>query len=183
VSRATGSIDFDVVVAADLGDGIGAAGVVPWRLPSDLAFLKRITSETTQPGTRNAVLMGRITWDTIPDRFRPLPRRLNIVLTRQAELEIPAGVLLAGSLDQGLILGREAADVEGLFVLGGGEIYRQALALPGCRHIYLTRVLSRSECDTFFPPVPPRFTRRVILAEGSDDGLGYRIEQWTRDPS
>jgi dihydrofolate reductase len=180
VSGAAGSIDFDVVVAADLGDGIGAAGKVPWRLPSDLAFLKRITTETTRPGARNAVLMGRITWDTIPDRFRPLPRRLNVVLTRQPEFALPAGVLRAGSLDDGLRVARAADGVETLFVLGGGEIYRQAMALDGCRHIYLTRVLARTECDAFFPPIPPRFGRQAVLGEGRDDGLGYRIERWTR---
>lgn len=178
-------IEFDMVVAADLGDGIGARGALPWHLPADLAHLKSVTSDTEVPGTRNAVLMGRVTWDTIPDRWRPLPRRLNVVITRQVNLVVPDGVLRATSLGQALEVARAPADVERIFLLGGAEIYRQAIEHPGCRRIYLTRVLGRFECDAFFPPIPSTFRREALLAEGSEaqkDGreLGYRIELWQR---
>ncbi len=178
-------IEFDMVVAADLADGIGAGGKLPWHLPADLAHLKRLTSDTEVPGTRNAVLMGRVTWDTIPDRWRPLPRRLNVVVSRQINLVVPDGVLRAASLNQALELARAPVDVERLFVLGGAEIYRQAIALPGCRRIYLTRVLGRFACDAFFPAIPSTFRREALLDEGAapqEDGrqLGYRIELWSR---
>jgi dihydrofolate reductase len=177
-------IEFDMVVAADLGDGIGAAGQVPWHLPSDLAHLKRVTSETDVPGTRNAVVMGRVTWDTIPERFRPLPQRLNVVITRQVNLVFPEGALRSSGLARALELARAQVDVERIFVLGGAEVYRQAISLPGCRRIYLTRVLRRFPCDAFFPSIPSRFRREALLAEGADgDGearLGYRIELWRR---
>jgi dihydrofolate reductase len=177
-------IDFDVVVAADLGDGIGKAGQVPWHLPGDLAHLKRLTSDTEVPGTHNAVLMGRVTWDSIPDRFRPLPGRLNVVISRQINLALPAEVVRATSLPHALELARAPASVERIFVLGGAEIYRLALALDGCRRIYLTRVLARYDCDAFFPAIPTRFRREALLAEGADGegqaAVGYRIEQWTR---
>lgn len=177
-------IEFDMVVAADLGEGIGAAGAVPWHLPSDLAHLKQITSETDVPGTRNAVLMGRVTWDTIPERFRPLPHRLNVVITRQVNLVLPDGVLRAVGLARALEVARAQVDVERIFVLGGAEIYRQAIELPRCRRIYLTRVLGRFPCDAFFPSIPSRFRRAALLAEGADgEGtarLGYRIELWRR---
>jgi dihydrofolate reductase len=177
-------IDFDIVVAADLDDGIGASGQVPWRLPADLAHLKRLTSETEVPGTRNAVLMGRVTWDTIPDRWRPLPGRQNVVISRQIDLVLPEGVLRAGSLLQALEQSRTQVDVERIFVLGGAEIYRLALPLETCRRIYLTRVLARYPCDSFFPSIPSRFRREALLAEGregaGDDAVGYRIELWTR---
>lgn len=177
-------VDFDVVVAADLGDCIGMAGQVPWRLPSDLAFFKRITTETRRAGARNAVLMGRVTWETIPERFRPLPRRLNVVVSRRELYEVPAGVLGAHGLEQGLERARTEPDIETIFVIGGGEIYRQAMDLDGCRNIYLTRVLDRtSPCDTLFPPVPARFRVAEVLDEGNDDGLGYRIERWSVPPS
>lgn len=178
-------IDFDMVVAADLGDGIGMAGELPWHLPADVAHLKRLTSETEVPGTRNAVLMGRVTWDTIPERWRPLPRRLNVVITRQVNLVYPDGVIRAASLTQALERARAPVDVERIFVLGGADIYRQAIELPGCRHIYLTRVLGRFECDAFFPALPSRFRLETLLGEGAEmqpDGqreLGYRIELWT----
>lgn len=173
-------VDFDVVVAADLGDGIGMAGAIPWRLPTDIAHLKDLTTRTEVPGTRNAVLMGRVTWDTIPGRFRPLPGRLNVVISRQVDLAVPAGVIRAGSLEDALVRAAETGDVERIFVLGGGEIYRRALELDGCRHIYLTRVLARFACDAFFPPIPSRFRREELLAEGADGDIGFRIERWTR---
>jgi dihydrofolate reductase len=177
-------IEFDIVAAADLADGIGAAGKVPWHLPTDLAHLKRLTSETEVPGTRNAVLMGRVTWDTIPDRWRPLPRRLNVVITRQLNLALPDEVVRAPGLAQALELARARVDVERLFVLGGADIYRQAIVLPGCRRLHLTRVLARHACDAFFPPIPSRFRREALLAEGADgegaSATGYRIELWCR---
>ena len=174
------SVDFDVVVAADLGDGIGARGAIPWRLPTDLAHLKRVTSETSVPGTRNAVIMGRVTWDTLPAKFRPLPGRLNVVVSTQPHLELPDGVLRAASLDAALVASADGPDVERVFVLGGAKIYRQALELSGCRRIYLTRVLGRHECDAFFPPIPSRFRREQLLGEGNENGTGYRIELWNR---
>jgi dihydrofolate reductase len=177
-------IEFDVVVAADLGDGIGKDGQVPWHLPGDLVHLKRLTSETDVPGTHNAVLMGRVTWDSIPDRFRPLPGRLNVVVSRQINLALPTDVVRASSLSQALELARASAFVERIFVLGGAEIYRMALALDGCRRIYLTRVLARYECDAFFPAIPTRFRREALLAEGTGGAgqaaIAYRIELWTR---
>jgi len=174
------SVEFDAVVAADLADGIGAAGGIPWKLPADLAHLKKITSDTAVPGTRNAVIMGRVTWDTIPDRWRPLPGRLNVVVSRQPHLAMPEGVVLATGLEQALLAARGVHDVERIFVLGGGDIYRQSFALDGCRRIYLTRVLGRFECDTFLAPIPSRFRRESLMAEGREGDLGYRIEVWER---
>jgi dihydrofolate reductase len=177
-------IEFDVVVAADLSDGIGKDGQVPWHLPGDLAHLKRLTTETDVPGTHNAVLMGRVTWESIPDRFRPLPGRLNVVISRQINLALPPDVVRADSLSHALELARAPALVERIFVLGGAEIYRQALAMDGCRRIYLTRVLARHDCDAFFPAIPTRFRREALLSEGSDGegqaAIGYRIELWSR---
>ena len=177
------SVAFDVVVAADLGEGIGAQGAIPWRLPADLAHLKRITSETSVPGTRNAVIMGRVTWDTLPPRFQPLPGRLNVVVSTQRGLALPEGVVLAPGLDHALVASVEEPGVERVFVLGGAKIYRQALEMPGCRRIYLTRVLARHDCDAHLPPIPSCFRRDELLAEGVENGTGYRIELWNRTAS
>jgi dihydrofolate reductase len=173
-------VDFDIVVAADLGDGIGFEGRIPWRLPTDLAHLKRLTSETEVPGARNAVIMGRATWDTLPARWQPLPGRLNVVVTRQVNLALPGEVVVAHSLDQALVVARETADVERIFVLGGGEMYRHAIERPGLKRIYLTRVLARHKCDAFFPAIPSEFRREELLAEGADGDIGFRIERWQR---
>ena len=75
---------FQLVVAATRKLGIGKAGSMPWKLPGDMAYFKEITSKTADPGKQNAVIMGRKTWESIPPKFRPLPGRINVVLTRGA---------------------------------------------------------------------------------------------------
>ena len=82
---------FHVVVAATKDEmGIGLDGALPWRLPKDMAYFKSITSQVDEPGARNAVVMGRKTWESIPAKFRPLPGRLNVVLSKSAPSSRPA---------------------------------------------------------------------------------------------
>lgn len=77
-------MDFCLIVCTTPNGGIGKNGSIPWRVPVDMAFFRRITTSTTSvsEGKRNAVIMGRQTWESIPARFKPLPGRLNIVLSR-----------------------------------------------------------------------------------------------------
>ncbi|KAL3514677.1 hypothetical protein ACH5RR_027394 [Cinchona calisaya] len=149
---------YQVVVAATRDLGIGKDGKLPWRLPSDLKFFKEITMTTTDPGKRNAIVMGRKTWESIPPQFRPLPGRLNVVLTRSGSLgpAIDDNVISCGSLSSALKLLAESpfsASVERVFVIGGGQILREALNAPECEAIHLTEIEANIECDTFIPPV------------------------------
>jgi dihydrofolate reductase len=173
--------DFEIVVAADEAGGIGKAGEIPWRLPGDVAFLKRITSETTSSAKQNAVVMGRKTWETIPPRFRPLKKRLNAVVTRQTDYRVPAGVVCAGSLEGALDeLAARGEAIERIFVLGGGEIYRQALLLPACRVVHLTRVEGRYPCDAHFPPLGEAYALAAESARHEEGGIGYLFQRWER---
>ena len=175
---------FDIVVAADERRGIAAGGDLPWHLPGDLAHFKRITSEAPA-GTRNAVIMGRKTWESIPPKFRPLPRRLNVVLTRRADYAVPAGVLVAPDLDAALAAvseGDQANDVARVFVVGGGQVYAEAIASPACERVYITRVLARYDCDTFFPAFEADYQLESVMSEGRDGEVAYRIEVWVHKP-
>lgn len=169
--------DFDVVVAMDRARGIARHGAVPWRLPADLAHFRRLTT-VAGAGLVNAVIMGRLTWESLPPRFRPLPGRRNIVVSRSPGLALPAGVHLAGSVADALCGAGEGIDR--MFVIGGAAIYAQALALPACRALYITRVDIDAGCDLFFPPFEPGFERASVLDQGTDAGLGYSIEEWRR---
>lgn len=172
---------MDVVVAADEARGIGVDGKLAWRLPGDMAHFRKVTSHTEQPGKRNAVIMGRKTWDSIPAKFRPLPRRLNIVLSRNESLELPAGVIRSGSLDGARADAAADPSIENVFVIGGGAVYAEALAHPACRRVYITRVLRTFECDTFLPEFEDRFREVSVMLTGRDDDIDYRVEIWQRD--
>lgn len=123
---------YQVVVAATENLGIGKDGKLPWRLPSDLKFFKNITTTTSDPGKRNAILMGRKTWESLPAEHRPLPGRLNVVLTRSGSFDIATveNVIICGSIMSALELlaaSPYCLSIEKVFVIGGGEILRCAL--------------------------------------------------------
>lgn len=170
--------DFACVLAVDRKFGIGKDNDLPWpRLPADLKHFARVTCAAPE-GRRNAVIMGRKTWLSVPAKLRPLPRRLNVVVTRGG-LEVPDGVEVAASLDDALARAEAHADVAGLFVVGGGEIFRQAFLHPRCGDVYLTRIDHDFGADTF-APLPPAFARVEVLAEHEEAGLRYSIERWAR---
>jgi len=127
-----------IVVAIASNNAIGKNNQLLWHLPNDLKHFKEIT-------TGHTVIMGRKTYDSVG---KPLPKRRNIVITRQA-ITIP-GCEVAGSLQQAIELGRSDGDV---YIIGGAEIYKQAMPLTDI--IYLTIVHQAFEADTFFPEINP----------------------------
>jgi dihydrofolate reductase len=137
------------LIAAVARNGvIGHGNELLWKLPEDMAFFKRTTFG-------NPVIMGRKTWESIPPRFRPLPGRTNIVVTRQADWHAD-GALVAHGFEQALELALEsgASNPQGLraFVIGGAELY--ALALPHADELVLTEVDCDFEGDARFPDWP-----------------------------
>ncbi|KAI4318635.1 hypothetical protein MLD38_032312 [Melastoma candidum] len=149
---------YQIVVAATRAMGIGKNGKLPWRLPSDLKFFKNLTLTTVETGKRNAIIMGRKTWESIPLDYRPLSGRLNVVLTRSGNLGIGAAenVIKCGSLSSALELLASSpyrSSIERVFVIGGGEIFREALNGPRCDAIHFTDVETPLECDTFMPEI------------------------------
>lgn len=162
---------LELVVAADEERGIGKGGDLPWKLPGDMAFFRRLTTGAGD----NAVIMGRKTWDSIPSRFRPLKKRRNIVLTRQASLDLGDRALTVASLDEALLA---AEGCNRCFVIGGAEIYRLALAHPRVATVHLTEVEGSFGCDTFLPTFPASFSCIERGERQEDEGLGYRFTRW-----
>jgi dihydrofolate reductase/thymidylate synthase len=120
---------YQVVVAATRELGIGKDGKLPWRLPSDLKFFKDVTVTTSDPGKKNAVIMGRKTWESISPEHRPLPGRLNVVLTRSGSFDIATAenVVICGSLASSLELlaaSPYCLSIDKVFLIGGGQIFR-----------------------------------------------------------
>ncbi|KAG0353544.1 dihydrofolate reductase [Gamsiella multidivaricata] len=215
---------FTIVVAADLANGIGFKGGLPWRLRKDMAFFARITSKTLDqasaqqqqqhtpgsPATRvNACIMGRRTWESIPPKFRPLSSRFNVIVTRNPHYleqvllilirarvpgcdkpekdnplvalapSLEAALDLVGSLQQPSTTSESALEsaavalasimpapltlvpavsnsqirIDRIFLIGGAQLYNEGVQSKDCAHIFMTRIQTTLECDTFFPEI------------------------------
>lgn len=125
---------------------IGRNGDLPWHLPDDLKYFQRITKG-------HHVITGRKNYESIPEKYRPLKDRVNIVVTRNAAYDAP-GARVVDSLAAGLEIAQRANDVEA-FIIGGGQIYREALTMRLVDRLYLTIIHSAVEGDTHFPPLDP----------------------------
>lgn len=122
------------------------------------------------------VIMGRKTWDSLPARFRPLPGRRNVVVTRNAHWQAD-GAERAGSLEAALAL---VAGAPKVFVMGGGELY--ALALPKADTLLLTEVDADLPGDTFFPPWDREaFHRERLASHATAGGVPFHIVRYTRE--
>lgn len=168
-----------LVWAEASGGAIGRGGTMPWHLPEDLAHFKRVTMG-------DPVVMGRRTWESLPERFRPLPGRENIVITRDSSYRA-AGASVVSALDAALVAAAgvavEPADAgeSSVWVIGGGEVF--GIAMPLADELIVTRIdLDVPDADTFAPEIGPEW-RLADPGETlrSKTGLGYRIERWVRD--
>jgi len=137
---------FSLIAAVDKNYGIGKDGKMPWHIPQDLEYFSKIT---TGKG-KNAVIMGRTTWESLPKKHRPLLKRLNIVLSSNKNPELPPKVSSATSLNEALTIA-EKNSVDEIFVIGGAKVFSQTINHELCNKIYLTEIDEEFECDTFFP--------------------------------
>ncbi|MGP9539261.1 dihydrofolate reductase [Brachybacterium sp. AOP43-C2-M15] len=172
---AQGAGGIGLIWAQARGGVIGAGGTMPWHLPEDLKHFSRTT-------TGSPVVMGRRTWDSFPARYRPLPGRTNIVITRDDALELP-GAVRARSLPEALELAAsEAAPGAPTWVIGGGTIYADAIEVA--ERLVVTEIDLDVDGDTTAPEIPEDFAlRSAEPAEGwhvSASGLRYRILTYTR---
>jgi len=153
-----------LIVASTIKGGIGKDGSLPWRIPQDMAHFKKITMAVTQDGAQNAVIMGRKTWDSIPEKFRPLPGRLNVVLTSATSPTYPEGVLVASSVAAATQMLEQRTDVGEIFVIGGQAAYKEAMEMLSCVRLYVTRIAKEFECDAFFPTVDEAIFKPVHVS-------------------
>jgi dihydrofolate reductase len=158
-----------LVAALDRRGAIGRDGALLWHARADQQHFRRVTQG-------HPVVMGRKTWDSLPVRFRPLPQRRNIVVTRDAQWRAD-GAERASSLDEALALARDA---ERVAVIGGGELY--ALALPHADELVLTEIDAAFDgADTFFPPFErTRFVEVAREPQHAADGTRFAFVTYRR---
>jgi len=173
---------FDIVVALDENLCIGKDGKLPWRLRGDLKYFRELTITPTMSREPNAVIMGRKTWESLPTRARPLADRVNLVLTKQERYRLPEGVLKAGSLDQALMMLSEF-QIRNCFVIGGGELYREAIEHQCLGLLYVTEIQAAFYCDAYFPEYRGRFKLESESRMHEENGLNYCFKVFSRQGS
>ncbi len=158
-----------VLIAAVARNGvIGRGNELLWHLPEDMRFFKAATRG-------HAVIMGRKTWQSLPPRFRPLPERRNIVVTRNGAFDAP-GAELAASLPAAVAL---VGDAPRAFVIGGAQLY--ALALPLASELWLTELDRDFDGDARFPDWPRAdFVECSRSHHDSAQGFGYQRAHYRR---
>ena len=157
-----------VIYARARNGVIGKDNQMPWHLPEDLAHFKRTTLGAP-------VIMGRKTWDSLPPRFRPLPGRRNIVITRNADWQAE-GAERVGTLEEAVAL---CGDVPLAWVIGGAEIYR--LALPHADIAVVTEIDADFEGDAYAPELGPQWQETARERHVSKTGLGYSFVTFQKD--
>ena len=165
---------FSMIVAYDKNRGIGRKNVIPWVVPEDMNFFLK----QTRGNGKNAVVMGRKTWDSLPHDSRPLKNRLNVVLTRSGSTCHGDGVVYHSSVDSCISWLMKNKTIQETFVIGGEEIYREFLATSVVTTVYVTEIHSdrKYEMDSFFPDlVGFSETESSSIRDSCYAEMGYRF--------
>jgi len=162
-------MNITLVVAASENNAIGKDNQLLWHLPKDMRFFKNTTWALP-------IVMGRKTFESMGSKL--LPGRLNIILTHQKELQI-SGAEVVNSLEAAIVLA-EKNDYKELMVIGGGQIYE--MAMPLASKIWLTRVHTKIEGDTFFPSLGMGWEKQVVESHHADEkhAFDFDFECWQR---
>lgn len=168
------SWNISLIWAQTVNGVIGRDGAMPWHLPEDFEHFRSTTEG-------HPVVMGRRTWESLPPRFRPLPGRTNVVITSNPDWEV-AGAVRACSLQNALDASSGQPGSEQVWIIGGGTVYREAMALAGAAVI--TRINTDAEGDTYAPELGPEWALASCTPqEGwhtAANGTPYRVETWWR---
>lgn len=165
---------ISLIVAMDLERGIGKNNDLMWDLPIDMRFFK----DTTKG---HVVVMGRKNFDSIPEKYRPLPGRENVVLTRNKDYSASDSVVLHDLVEVWEKYQNE--EERTIFIIGGGEIYRLALESNLVEEMYITHVNGNYNADTFFPEFNMKEWSVEVLGNHQKDEkheVSFQMNKYTR---
>ncbi len=151
-------MNISIIVAVGNNNVIGKNNALIWHLPADIKFFKEKT-------TGHTVITGRKNYESIPEKFRPLKNRTNIIITRQKEYKAP-GTIIVDSIEKAINRAKEIGDDE-LFIIGGAEIFNQSIHLV--TKIYLTKIYYTFEGDVFFPALDSKKWVETARTKGIRD--------------
>jgi dihydrofolate reductase len=165
-----------IIVAMSANRGIGRNNDLMWHLPNDMKFFKDKT-------LGHPVIMGRKNYESIPEKYRPFKNRLNIVISRQANYNAPDCILVQ-NLSDALIAAKQNEENE-VFVIGGGQVYQEALEMGVVDRMYITEVDAVfSDAEVFFPDFDKLQWNQELLFEHNPDNLheyAFRVMQYERN--
>ena len=175
---------FSIIVAVDEKMGIGKGNTLPWKLSRDMQHFKE-TTVAPAGAPRNVVIMGRRTWESLPDKFKPLLGRINVILTRNKSMVLPAGVLKFDSLQTALgeFIHRRPRDESfngDIFVIGGARVYAEAIDHPLCRKLYMTHIQHSFDCDVFFPNFYSKYKLMDKSSAYCEKGISFHFAEYSR---
>ncbi|NOT74255.1 MAG: dihydrofolate reductase [Cyclobacteriaceae bacterium] len=157
---------ISLIAALTTNRVIGKNNDLPWKLPDDMAYFNRTTKGHT-------VIMGRKNYDSLPAKFKPLPNRTNIVVTRQKDFKAP-GCSVVHSLEEAMQLVRKGNDEE-VFNIGGAELF--TLGLQFADRLYLTEIKTELSGDTFFPEIKrSEWTEKSRIHHTADERHAYAFD-------
>jgi dihydrofolate reductase len=169
------NLNIGLIWAQAHGGVIGLNGQMPWHLPEDLAHFKRVTAN-------NVVLMGRKTWESLPLKFRPLPGRRNLVLSRDAEqskaIESTGGEVFKRLEDALERLNAEAQSAKTVWVIGGAQIYAQAIHLA--KFVVVTNISATFAGDAFAPKLGEEWHETNRSGHVNGQGLQYEFVYYNK---
>ena len=169
---------INLIVAVDEKNWIWKDWKMAWKLPSDMKYFKKITSDTDDLAKHNAVVMWRKTWESIPSKFRPLPDRVNCILTSNIKNDdigskIDDFVLYFNSVEHCLSELEWKENIEEIYIIGWANLYNQVLKMDMLDKIYITKIKWDFKCDVFLDNIPSNFKVESYTDPEIENGIEY----------
>jgi dihydrofolate reductase / thymidylate synthase len=167
-----------LIVAIDKNNGIGKDNSIPWYIKEELKYFKHITTHTTRILDKNIVIMGRNTWESIPDKYKPLADRINIIITTNQSYTTGNydHTYIQHSLDKALTFIQDLhyINLDNIFIIGGERLYKEAINRTDCEKLYVTEVYGKYECDRFFPSITDNYKLATVSKFKCENDIYYR---------
>ncbi len=175
----------NMILALDDNNWIGKKWDLAWKISADMKYFKKITSQTKDLSKFNAVIMWKNTWESIPQKFRPLPDRVNCILSRSINFEsvknkIDDFVLYFNSIDTCIDTLIKRTNIENIFVIWWANIYNQFLNHPRLDKIYVTKVEWNFSCDVFFDWITKDFELESVSDIQEENWIKFRFQVYKK---
>jgi len=177
---------FSIILALDNENGIWKNNDLAWDLPEDRKYFRQVTTQTKNPEKQNAVVMGRKTWESIPEKYRPFKQRQNFILSRSCQdgSKNDQWAYNFCSLDTCLDFIENREDIEDIFIIWWSQLYNEVIDHPCLEKAYITRVFSKFHCDVFFHGLPHWKFRETYRSEMHNQGdIEYEFLIYTKKRS